>query len=158
MAVAARIESPAKSDRRSESRRKIHLESALAGSGSEVLIHDISATGALLETEARLEPFEMLHFHLPEAGETEAVVVWSSGHFFGCEFTKPISKGAISAAMLRSPMPAAAGPAAGTDELLELGVEDEAGAGELSFGTKLRAILAINFALWALILWAIGIF
>ena len=157
MPVAARIESPAKTDRRSQNRRKIHLESAL-GSGSDVLIHDISPTGALLETEAKLEPFEMLHFHLPEAGETEAVVVWSSRHFFGCEFTRPISKGAVSAAMLRSPAASAAAPLAKPDDLLELGVEDDAAAGELSFGTKLRIILAINFALWALILWAVGIF
>ena len=158
MPVAARIESPAKTDRRSEKRRKIHLELALAGSGSDVLIHDISPTGALLETEAKLEPFEMLHFHLPEAGETEAVVVWSSGHYFGCEFTKPISKGAVSAAMLRSPVTAAVAPASApkAGDLLELDSEVDAGA--LSFGTKLRAIMAINFALWALILWAVGIF
>jgi hypothetical protein len=160
MAVVARIESVAADDRRSENRRRIHLESALAGSGDEVLIHDISETGLLLETGSPLEPFETLHFNLPEAGATEAVVVWNSGHYFGCEFTRPLSKAAISAAMLRGPIARApiAEAASANDAELDMGSENEAQSGELSFAVKMRVILGANLALWMLILWALGVF
>jgi hypothetical protein len=156
----ARIELAAGDDRRSENRRRVHLESALTESGDEVLIHDISETGLLLETASLLEPFETLHFDLPEAGATEAVVVWNSGHYFGCEFTRPLSKAAISAAMLRGPITRApvAEAALAAGAVLDLGAEDEADLGELSFAVKMRIILGANLALWLLILWAVGLF
>ena len=40
-----------------------------------------------------------------EAGTAQAQVAWSSGRFFGCKFSDPISTAAVSAAMLRSPGP-----------------------------------------------------
>jgi hypothetical protein len=156
MAVAARLEILAADDRRSQKRRRLHLEAALATSSDEVMIHDISATGVLLETDAELEPFESLQFDLPEIGATQAVVIWSSGRYFGCEFTTPISKAAISASLLR----AAVEPAPVAEpEVLELGDTDEIhGERGLSFATKGRVIVGLSIALWALILWAIGIF
>ena len=161
MAVAARLETLAGDERRSQKRRRLHLEAALASSGDEVSIHDISATGVLLETDAKLEPFEGLQVDLPEIGATQAVVIWNSGRYFGCEFTAPISKAAISAALLRAP---AAGrsvqsPPSVEPEVLELGSREEIqGKGELSFAAKGRIIVGVSIALWALILWGGGVF
>ena len=161
MAVAARLETLAADERRSQKRRRLHLEAALATSGDEVMIHDISATGVLLETDAELEPFESLQFDLPEIGATQAVVIWNSGRYFGCEFAAPISKAAISAALLRAPVGGRAlepAPAAEAG-VLELGARDEIdGEEELSYATKGRIIVGVSIALWALILWALGIF
>ena len=156
MAVAARLETLAEDERRSQKRRRLHLGAALAASGEDVMIHDISATGVLLETNAELEAFESLQFDLPETGAAQAVVIWNSGRYFGCEFTTPISKAAISAALLRAP----AEPArAAEPEVLELGDKDEIhGEDELSFATKGRVIVAASIALWALIFWTLGIF
>lgn len=160
MAVAARLETLAADERRSQKRRRLHLEAALATSGDEVLIHDISVTGVLLETDAQLEAFESLQFDLPEIGATQAVVIWNSGRYFGCEFTNAISKAAISAALLRA---SAAGrtavPSPAEPEVLELDARDEVhGEGELSFATKGRVIIGVSIALWVLILWTVGIF
>ena len=160
MVVAARLETLATDERRSQKRRRLHLEAALATSGDEVLIHDISATGVLLETDAELEAFESLQFDLPEIGATQAVVIWSSGRYFGCEFTTPISKAAISAALLRAPAagsPVDPAPAAET-EVLELGAGDEShGEGKLPLATRGRIIVGVSIALWALILWTVGV-
>jgi PilZ domain len=160
MAVAARLETLATDERRSQKRRRLHLEAALATSDDEALIHDISATGVLLETDAELEPFESLQFDLPEIGATQAVVIWSSGRYFGCEFTTPISKAAISAALLRAAAAGPVGPSpAAEPEVLELDSRDQFQAErELSFATRGRVIVTVSIALWVLIFWAVGIF
>lgn len=69
----------------------------------EVVIHDLSPTGMLLETSHDLCNGETLFVDLPERGPTAASVVWSSGHFHGCEFEQSIPTATISAALLRSP-------------------------------------------------------
>ena len=43
-----------------------------------------------------------LEVNLPEAGTTEAEVVWASGDFLGCRFINPVSQAAVSAALLRT--------------------------------------------------------
>jgi hypothetical protein len=161
MAVAARLETVAADERRSQARRRLHLETALAASGDEVLIHDISITGVLLETNAELEPFESLQFDLPEIGATQAVVVWSSGHYFGCEFAKPIPKSAISAALLRGsavsrPLPSAPAPAG--PEILDPVAEEEADGDDLPLATRGRIVIGASLLLWVLIFWALGLF
>ena len=158
MAVAARLETFSADERRSTTRRRLRLESALAASGDEVLIHDISTTGVLLETKAELEPFESLRFDLPEIGATQAVVVWNSGDYFGCEFTQPIQKAAISAALLRAPAVRRQVEPPTEAEVLELGTDDQVDRGELSFAVKGRVIVGVSIALWALILWSTGLY
>ena len=72
------------------------------GAVAPVSIHNISATGMLLECKDRIGIDEVLAIDLPRAPDTNAVVVWSSGHFHGCRFAAPLDKATLSAAQLRS--------------------------------------------------------
>ena len=87
-----------------EPRRKLRLAARGAlssGASAEILIHDISANGLLVESALPLATDERIAIVLPEAGETWAEVVWASGKLFGCRFEAPISLAALSAAQLR---------------------------------------------------------
>lgn len=89
-------------------RRMLRLEAeGLIGSGeaARVLVHNISASGLLLEGEVSLAPGERIDVDLPHTGLTPALVVWASGSYFGCQFEKAISTAALSAAQLRSGVP-----------------------------------------------------
>lgn len=125
MAILAHFEGPDESgDRRASARRALRLDIAgngHAGSG-QVTIHDLSLTGALLETSASLTTGEVLEIDLPNAGPVEATVVWNSGEFYGCQFSEPISAASLSAALLQSaPRPQdPAAPAIVTDIVAEL--------------------------------------
>jgi transcriptional regulator with XRE-family HTH domain len=106
MAIAAHFEeAEAAAGRPREPRRQLQLEArgALAsGDASSVVIHDISATGLLIESPVVLAIDERIGVELPHAGATWAKVVWLSGKLFGCQFETPISAAALSAALLRS--------------------------------------------------------
>ena len=113
MAVAAHFE-PTKSEsaKNRAQRRRLLLETAgesAAGEFGEVTLHNVSASGLLLETAVALAPDEMIEVDLPEAGLQAARVVWSDGAFHGCRFDNPISAAALSAIELRAMPP---GPAA----------------------------------------------
>ena len=93
------------SDRRGSVRRALRLavESDGASRGSaQATIHDLSLTGVLIETSTPLAPGESFGVDLPEVGKVQASVVWSSGEFYGCQFSEPISTATLSAALLRS--------------------------------------------------------
>jgi len=93
-------------NRRSAARRTLRLQSlgtTASQSAAQVTIHDLSLTGLLIETSADLAADERIDVEVPEAGLTEAKVVWSSGRFFGCRFKRPIPPAALSSAILRSP-------------------------------------------------------
>jgi hypothetical protein len=93
-------------NRRSAARRTLRLQ-ALGATASQadadVVIHDLSLSGLLIETSAGLADGERIDVDLPEAGPTEAKVVWTSGRFFGCKFKRPIPPAALASAILRSP-------------------------------------------------------
>ena len=97
-----RTDAPPSEDRRSL-RRALRLEVVVSSRDSNALIHNLSQTGLLIQTEARLLVGERLEFDLPEAGPTPAEVVWTRGEFVGCEVAAPVSRGAVSAALLRAP-------------------------------------------------------
>lgn len=156
MQALARLERVKSRNRRGAPRRQLSLGVVLPQTGDEVVIHDLSTTGILIETSADLATFEQLHLDLPELGSTVATVLWNSGHYFGCEFHAPIPQAAISAALLRSSFmaaPPAARPAPVDEELEEPEVADE----RYPLGVRLRVILGLSIALWALILWAVGV-
>jgi len=94
-----------RAEQRGAPRRTLKLEvgSNRPDSGGFVLIHNISRYGLLLETRAPLELDETIEVELPEAGPTLARIVRSESGHFGCRFVSPISNGAVSAALLRSP-------------------------------------------------------
>lgn len=101
-------ETPEGQIRRSSERFTLNLEAeggGEAGDGYPVMIHNLSASGVLIETEAELAIGRELRIALPEAGEVVAIVVWNSEHLFGCRFQTPLSQSALSAARLRNPLP-----------------------------------------------------
>jgi hypothetical protein len=86
--------------------RRHHLTlTARASSGSSaarVVVHNLSATGLLIEADLALEVGDEFEVELPEAGTTRAEVVWRSDDFCGCEFATPLATAIVSAARLRS--------------------------------------------------------
>jgi PilZ domain len=107
MSLLARLDSdPKPGERRGSRRRKLRLEAegaaALSG-GTQVVIHDLSEDGMLLESSVALRTGERLDLLIPEAGSAGATIVWSSGRFFGCKFERPLPTAAVSAALLRGP-------------------------------------------------------
>lgn len=104
MAISAHFEEQAEFPGRA-ARRTLRLDTtgALAtGSAAAVRIHNISATGLLLETAAELAEGEDLAVELPLAGLCQARVVWRSDGFSGCRFASPLSQAALAAVELRS--------------------------------------------------------
>lgn len=124
-------------------RRRLRL-STPASSGRDsvdVLIHNLSLTGFLIETDTDIALGDTIEVDMPEAGPTMAEVVWKDGSFHGCEFDRPISLGAVSAALLRSPNDEAAAPAPA-----QWG---------LSPAAKAAIIVGTTLALWGIVFVAI---
>lgn len=103
--VAHLSSAPRGANKRGAVRRTLKLQVGPADEavGIRVLIHNISEGGMLIETAAGLSVGETLDLDLPHAGPTEARIVRSDGRYFGCRFVSGISKGSVSAALLRSP-------------------------------------------------------
>lgn len=105
MVIAAHFnELPKAAGRPRALRRKLHFEARGAlgsGSSTNVLVHNLSPTGLLLESEVKLSVGEKIEIDLPHAGATSAKVIWASGKLFGCQFDSSISAAALSAAQLR---------------------------------------------------------
>jgi hypothetical protein len=151
MAISAQLEANGPEvDRRTSDRRVLKLRvpgSTPSGSGVPVLIHDISVTGLLMQTEAGIAVGTILDIQLPEVGPQPATIVWNRDNFFGCEFQSPLSKAGLSAALLKS----YAGQAHHTgeqsfepDSLIE--------ADKLPRGSRLAIIIALALASWAAVL------
>lgn len=86
-------------------RRQLRLPlhgSKATGAEIEGLVHNISATGMLVESEAALDVGEEIEVNLPHSGKTAARVIWTSARLAGCQFDMPISPATLSAAQLRS--------------------------------------------------------
>lgn len=135
MAISVFIDKAAPSGVKSRSaRRQLRLRLRLQGAKArgvdvEVLVHNISATGLLLEGAATLAPGDAIQIDLPHAGATSARVIWASGPLYGCQFDAPISAATLSAAQLRAVV--------GTD-----GGEDASNKGAVSetFGVRLHRL------------------
>ncbi len=134
----------------------------------DVVVHDISVDGLLLEATTELPVGETITVELPEAPAAIAKVVWNSGNFHGCQFVEPISAAAVSASLLRSPAEspseeeriAAALAAARAQPSGEIDseAEDRLERGTLSTGARIQIVAAIAVALWLLVLVAAGLF
>lgn len=90
----------AQNDRRRYLRRALKLGTGTGG--EQVTIHDLSLTGALLETSVPMLVGAIFEIELPQAGGVEATIVWNSGEFYGCQFELPITPAVLSAALLQS--------------------------------------------------------
>ena len=97
---------PKADERRGTARRSLRLEvDNEAGVGhSRAIVRNLSETGLLLESETALAVGEELLVELPQVGTVQAHVVWARKPFFGCEFVRPVSRAAVSAALLKSPL------------------------------------------------------
>jgi hypothetical protein len=93
MSLLAQIEQRSRvSNTRYASRRKLSLVakgSTAAHECAPVVIHDLSQTGVLIETKAKISPGERLEIEIQEADVAAATVIWTSGRFFGCQFEQP---------------------------------------------------------------------
>lgn len=105
MAIKAHLNSPAPGEgQRATPRRNLRLEASgvlPGGREANVIVHNISATGLLLETGLDLAAGEQLTLDLPEAGLVDAAVVWRSEQLYGCAFATPLGAGALAAAQLQ---------------------------------------------------------
>ena len=110
----------AKHERRRCVRRALRLGADASTGGEKVTVHDLSLTGALLETSVPMLVGAIFEIELPHAGSVEATVVWNSGEFYGCQFELPISPAALSAAQLQSDPVRSSNPPAPADPVTEL--------------------------------------
>ncbi|MCT2558996.1 helix-turn-helix domain-containing protein [Tsuneonella sp. YG55] len=104
MSIEARFDTEDSTDPRGAGRRTLHLGVSgrfASGSKGAVTVHNISATGLLIETAAALAEGETIVVDLPEAGERHARVVWADAPMHGCRFDDPLTPAALSAAQLR---------------------------------------------------------
>lgn len=100
MPMLAFFEEQPLNDRRRTVRRSLHL--GVGGAGAPVTIHDLSLTGALIETSVPMLVGAMFEVELSQAGNVEATVVWNSGEYYGCQFDLPIPPSVLSAALLQA--------------------------------------------------------
>lgn len=99
---------------RGDERVRMRLEapgSLEQGEGTTVVIHNLSASGMLIETASDLDVGQHIMVALPEAPDVSATVVWRSGALAGCRFDQPLPRRALSAAQLRNPLPTEIDPA-----------------------------------------------
>lgn len=142
MTMLARIEaSDLDADRRRANRRLLKLQ--VPGlvpdrPGVAVLIHDLSRSGLLIETSADLGVGARLEVELPEAGHTDAQVMWANGRYFGCRFDSALDARALSAAQLMSPAAVSAPVEAANDHL--------------PLATRIKVVGALALGAWALVL------
>lgn len=92
-------------ERRREMRLRLRFEASLADlrKASDAVVLDLSRAGFLIHTTQALAVDDLVKIDLPEAGQVEAKVVWKRQTLHGCKFTRPVSRAAISAILLRVP-------------------------------------------------------
>lgn len=76
--------------------------SLASGEATNVIVHNVSVTGLLLESRLALVEGETIVIDMPQAGPVPARVVWQSGTLTGCRFDVPVSAATLSAAQLQS--------------------------------------------------------
>lgn len=157
-----------RADQRHAPRRRLCLEVAAHRSveGVSAIIHNLSTKGLLIETGEKLEPEGTFEVALPEAGATEVRIAWTSGNFYGCEFTAPISPGTVSAAVLRAHYDITPLPEAEPAPRLPLShgygkarrdlfAGQAQGNPKLSLRSRISILFGLSLLLWAIIALAI---
>lgn len=98
---------------RSRERKTLRLSApnvSAAGDQPQLVVHELSDTGLLLESSLPLETGEQLDLITADQETKQVRIVWACGHYFGCEF-----EAAGAAAEVRSARPK------GMDELPKKG-------------------------------------
>ena len=130
------VEPPAGEGQQRADRLRLNLAVAGAvapGQGTEVIVHNLSVSGVLIETAADLMMGQDITIALPEAGDVVASVVWQSERLYGCRFRQPLPRAALSAARLRNPLPSDFDPA-------DRAEADAAADAEETLGARLRRL------------------
>ena len=125
------VEPPAGEGQQRADRLRLNLAVAGAvapGQGTEVIVHNLSVSGVLIETAADLTMGQDIAIALPEAGDVVASVVWQSERLYGCRFRQPLPRAALSAARLRNPLPSDFDPADRADGDTDADAEETLGA------------------------------
>lgn len=135
-------------------RRRLLLAAGAPGAAERVIIHDLSATGLLIESDPPLAPGETIDLDLPHAGACRAHVVWQSGGFSGCQFTRPLSRGTLAAATLAAAPPLPNAPPAPAPARLATPAAPEfappaANDARLPVGQRVLVIFGLSMTLWA---------
>lgn len=121
MPIPAHFEDlPADPRRPRAARRQLRLESegsTASGQTARVLIHNVSATGLLIESTVALTEAERIEIALPEVGTASAHVVWIDADFYGCRFDTPVPPTALTALELYSRLAATPVPGEPGDTL-----------------------------------------
>lgn len=145
-------------DSRKRRRHKLLLEIEAHGPESlagMVVVHDISDTGLLIETESRLKAGEMVEVNLPQAGTMVAEIMWEGGEIYGCRFMRELPQAAVSAARLGSGFTHPNARASREEHLSvppqSTGQDAVTMKGELSHGARLWIIIALASGLWIMI-------
>lgn len=106
MTIAASLGITDTAERRSrQTRRELQLQATLtdaAGSSQSVAVLDLSEAGMLLKTRGKHVAGERILVNLGTGDDHSATIMWSSERLQGCQFDAPLSKGMLSAALLRS--------------------------------------------------------
>lgn len=113
MPIDAILEPPQPENLRDAKRLQIRIEASgqlEEGNEARVVIHNLSASGILIETQAELTVGQKIKLALPETTPVSATVVWQSGHLYGCRFDHIISRAVLSAAQLCNPLPSPIDP------------------------------------------------
>jgi transcriptional regulator with XRE-family HTH domain len=150
MAIAAHLDETAQAaDGRREARRNLRLEAQgelESGRATNVLVHNVSTTGLLIESEIALAVGEAIAIDLPETGPRLAHVIWSSRNLFGCQFEAAITPAAMSAAQLRS---AVAAPALEAEESFGLRLQRMRKAAGMSLSALAARLGVSKPTVWA---------
>lgn len=104
--LRAEIQSdPVDAEGRGAVRRTLRLPVTALASGdvAPAIVHNLSETGLLIETDAAVRVGETIAIDLPDAIASTAVVVRRDGRLVGCQFVSPVSRGVVSAAQLLTP-------------------------------------------------------
>ncbi len=104
MPIDARFDAAELTEPRGAGRRTLRLGVSgrfATGADGAATVHNISATGMLIATDAQLSEGETIVVALPEAGERTAQIVWVDAPMHGCRFDEPLTPAALSAAQLR---------------------------------------------------------
>ncbi|ANY19949.1 transcriptional repressor DicA [Tsuneonella dongtanensis] len=105
MSIDARFDTEEPDDQRGAPRRTLRLGVSgrfADGRSVSATVHNISATGMLVESDPALDEGDSFSVDLPEVGERIARVVWVDAPMHGCRFDEPLSAAALSAAQLRA--------------------------------------------------------
>lgn len=150
--VKKKADNPERAERRLSPRHRLCLDAEAQtsrGWTAPVVLHELSQSGFLMETAARLGVGDALQLRLPQEGGVAARVVWSCGQHFGCEFQRGLSTVALSAALLKA-RPARDGE--GLPRRLHLGAVDleaeVAPEAADALGGHLPLILGFSALLW----------